>query len=393
MSKESTGNKLRNIKDFIVNSINNPQEVFVSRVLLCMIVFLILCLGIYFYYMYNLASRECRIMDGLYSTLNNRITNLNFDSDEDCNYCLRDYYINTAFNCCSGGSYKNDYVGTSCCVLKNIIKQGVRCLDFEIYSIDNVPVVATSTLDDNNIKETYNSIPFTEVMSTVVSYAFSSSTAPNYTDPIILHFRIKSTNQQMYSNLAAILKSNNSRLLGPAYSFEYNLCDENNCYSRNLGDVKLKDLKNKIIIIVDRINTSFIDNKDFYEFVNMTSNSMFMRCLRYYDVQFTPDMNEMTLFNKKNMTIVLPDNGASPDNPSGIVCREMGCQMVGFRYQLFDNYLQEDILFFDKIGYGFVLKPEKLRYIPVIIKETPPNDPLLSFETRTLQKDYYKFDI
>ena len=48
---------------------------------------------------------------------------------------------------------------------------------------------------------------------------------------------------------------------------------------------------------------------------------------------------------------------------------------------------------FDKIGYGFVLKPEKLRYIPVIIKETPPNDPLLSFETRTLQKDYYKFDI
>jgi len=66
--------------------------------------------------------------------------------------------------------------------------------------------------------------------------------------------------------------------------------------------------------------------------------------------------------------------------------------MVGFRYQLFDNYLQEDILFFDKIGYGFVLKPEKLRYIPVIIKETQPNDPLLNFETRTLQKDYYKFD-
>ena len=85
MSKETTDNKLSNIKNFIVNSIKNPQEVFISSVLLFMIILLILCLGIYFYYMYNLASRECRIMDGLYSTINNRISNLNFDTYEDCN--------------------------------------------------------------------------------------------------------------------------------------------------------------------------------------------------------------------------------------------------------------------------------------------------------------------
>ena len=29
----------------------------------------------------------------------------------------------------------------------------------------------------------------------------------------------------------------------------------------------------------------------------------------------------------------------------------------------------------------------------VFINETPPNDPLLNFESRTLEKDYYKFDI
>ena len=39
-------------------------------------------------------------------------------------------YIKTAYNCCSGGNYKNDYVDL--CVLKNILKQGVRGLDFEI---------------------------------------------------------------------------------------------------------------------------------------------------------------------------------------------------------------------------------------------------------------------
>ncbi len=64
------------------------------------------------------------------------------------------------------------------------------------------------------------------------------------------------------------------------------------------------------------------------------------------------------------MTIVLPDNGASPDNPSGIVCREMGCQMVAFRYQLFDNYLQEDILFLNRRG-----RHLSRMYVFLVIKE------------------------
>ena len=345
--------------------------------------------------MYNLDARECRIMDSLYSSLDNKLTNMNFGVDKDSEYTFKDYYIKTAFNCCSGGSYRNDYVGSSCCVLKNILKQGVRGLDMEIYSIGDIPVVATSTLDNDNIKETYNSLLFDDVFNTIISNAFSSSTSPNPKDPIIIHFRIKSTNQKMLSNLATILKKSDSRLLGPEYSYEYNLCNGENevCYSRNLGDVKLKDLSGKIIIIVDRLNTAFVDNQDFYEFVNMTSNSMFMRALRYYDVAYTPSIDELTEYNRRNMTICLPDVGENPPNPNGIVARQLGCQMVAMRYQLFDNNLQENMLFFDKVGYAFALKPLKLRYIPITIEETSPNDPLLNFAPRTISKDYYNFNI
>ena len=53
--------------------------------------------------------------------------------------CLYDYYIKTAYNACAGGSYKNDFVNI--CNLKAILKQGVRCLDFEIYSVDDKPPV------------------------------------------------------------------------------------------------------------------------------------------------------------------------------------------------------------------------------------------------------------
>jgi hypothetical protein len=134
-------------------------------------------------------------------------------------YSLRDYYIKSAYNACSGGNYKNGYVDT--CTLKNLLKQGVRGLDFEIYSIDDQPVVATSTSDNYCVKETFNSVSFSEVFNVIRDYAFANSTAPNPFDPIILHLRIKSTNQQMYSNFAKLLESNNSILMDKQYSFEY----------------------------------------------------------------------------------------------------------------------------------------------------------------------------
>jgi len=359
--------------------------------LACIILLILIIAILYLLYMLNLNSRECNLMNSLYSVLDKNIKNLN-DTDDDCGLTLKDYYINTAYNCCSGGSYKNDYVNT--CILKNILKQGVRGLDFEIYSIDDNPVVATSTVENYNVKETFNYVNFSDVMNVIVNNGFSPSYSPNYEDPIFLHLRIMSSNQQMYSNFAQLFKQYQNRyLLGPQYSYEYSTCNNNNsnCVSNNLGNVKLISLKGKVIIIVDKINNDFIDNQNFYEFVNMTSNSMFMRALNYYDVKFTPDMNELQEFNKKNMTICMPDKGITPDNPSALISRALGCQMTAMRYQSFDTNLQENIAFFDKTGYAFALKPENLRYKEITIEETPPNNPLLNFQTRTTSSDFYNF--
>jgi hypothetical protein len=58
------------------------------------------------------------------------------------------------------------------------------------------------------------------------------------------------------------------------------------------------------------------------------------------------------------MSIVLPDGGVNPPNPSGDYARELGCQFVAMRYQYVDNFLLSDINFFDEAGYAFVRKPE-----------------------------------
>jgi hypothetical protein len=149
----------------------------------------------------------------------------------------------------------------------------------------------------------------------------------------------------------------------------------------------------KIILIVDRSNTAFLENKEFLEYVNLTSNSIFMRGLYYYDVKNNPDVNELTEFNKTGMTIVFPDKEVDPPNPSAMLCRSYGCHMTAMRYSYIDDYLAENILFFSRKGSAFALKPDILRYVPIVIPEPKPQNPKYSYSTRTFGNEYYTMDI
>ena len=180
------------------------------------IVFLIVGSIYYIYHKSKLNKANCRALSKVYNskpTLN-AIVNTEYKDN-----ALRDFYIKTAYNCCAAGQFKNDFVNL--CALKTCIEQGVRCLDFEIYSINNEPVIAASSVDNFTIKETYNSIPINEVFTTIQNSAFSNGICPNADDPLILHFRIMSKNVPMYLKLANQISTLlSSRTLGKNYSFE-----------------------------------------------------------------------------------------------------------------------------------------------------------------------------
>ena len=372
------------MSEFNITQTLNQMKTSSSTFIISILILLVLAVTIYYSIYYrNLQKNECNTMTELYGDLNGKIISIRPHMPK-FQYTLKDYYIKTAYNACSGGDYKNDYVDT--CILTNILKQGVRGLDFEIFSVDDdAPVVATSVGDSYFIKETFNYIKFSDIMQILNNYAFSQSTSPNPSDPIILHLRFKSSNQNMYKNMAKILESYSNILLGKEYSYEYQ--------GKNLGNVKLTDLLGKIVIIVDKNNISFMECQEFYEYVNMTSNSVFMRALNYYDIAYTPDMNELIEYNKLNMTIGMPDKGSNPANPSSIVMREMGCQMLAMRYQEIDLNREENDIFFDEANSAFALKPENLRYKPVEIELPPPQNPELSYASRTVKADFYNFDI
>lgn len=332
----------------------------------------------------NKSKKNNLILERIYSdfpklsTINTLIPNNRFS------YKLRDYYVKTAYNCCqSGAGVKHDYVSTK--ALNTCIRQGARCLDFQIYSIDGRPVIAVSGNDDFSVKGSYNDIPFATAMNIISNHAFSPASCPVSGDPLILHFRIMTSNTPIMEKMAQDIQATlGNRVLGKDYSFEN--------HGENIGSVELKELKGKVLIIVDKSHANPTKTK-LDEYVNITSNSAFMRTLRYRDVKFTPDMKELVDYNKKNMSMCIPDIGQHPDNPSAALAHKYGCQFVAMLFPKDDDKMRYYTKFFDEEGSAFVLKPEALRHIPVKIKLPPPAPPEHSYKERNVDSDFYSFNI
>jgi hypothetical protein len=353
-------------------------DVFVVRGVIVLIAVILGWMIIYFVYHSGLKTRECGAANA--RPLNGSIRSMSA-SDPACKYGLRDYYIMSASNACSGGAMSNDYVDV--CNLKSVLRQGCRGIDLEIYNIGGKPVVSTGTNGSNYyVKNTLNFVSFDDVMSVLKNYGFSAATAPNPTDPIILHLRIKSSDPLVYSSMAATFKAYSSILLGKEYSFEYG--------GKNIGAVPILQLSGKIIVVLDRKDPVFINNKELMEYCNMTSSSIMMRALPYRDVVGTPDLNELQTFNKQHMTVCTPDDNS---NPSGIVLREAGVQMQCFAWQLEDSQQAEANVFFDGVGYAFALKPERLRYVETTIPTPTAQNPAVNYAPKTISAPYYNFNI
>lgn len=301
---------------------------------------------------------------------------------------LRDYYIKSSYNSCSTGQFQNDWVNI--CALENVIKQGCRCLDFEVYQVDGETVVATSNSTKFTEKGTYNSLSIDSVVKTIsdkaVSNSMSTEHCPNPFDPLFLHFRIKSNHVDVYNDIAdALVKHLDSKLLSNRHSYENK--------GNNLGAETLHSLLGKVIIMVDKVESNHIRATKMEELVNIMGNSAFLHSLPYNDIIHTPDMDEMIDYNKKNMTIGYPNLSYQAKNYNSSIVMQYGVQMPAMCFQTKDSFLQAYNTLFQQNGYAFLLKPEKLRYIPVQVDDGKPIDPNLSYGYKTYSTNYYNFDL
>lgn len=324
--------------------------------------FIVVVFGIYFMYMYNLKDKECEVMAKFYPNANQKMTNTKTDK------ILKDYCIKAAYNCCSLGSYKNDYVGT--CILKHILEQGVRFLDFEIFSINDYPVVATSVDNNFHEKQVYNYINFNEIIDIIQYNAFGiNPNVKNSGDPLILHLRFKSNNPIMFKNLNDILTNRQS---------DINMLDKTQMVSKSnknkdgkpvteLGETSIKVLKGKTCIIVDDSLKICSQCPAISSFIHMQTSINQLRLYPYYDIrQATSNtLTDMLKYNTDTgMTICIPDRDNNPGNPNLLVTNGSGnklaidCNIVAMRYQQMDDNLLIYNNVFDYFGRAFLTKSE-----------------------------------
>jgi hypothetical protein len=110
-----------------LSKIQNLDEDFQSYMIIAFICLILIIFIGYMIYLSKLENNEVSYMNTLYPSVDGYIKPLS-SNDPDCSGNLFDYYIKTAYNACSGGSYKNDFVNVN--ILKSVIKNGVICLDF-----------------------------------------------------------------------------------------------------------------------------------------------------------------------------------------------------------------------------------------------------------------------
>jgi hypothetical protein len=147
---------------------------------------------------------------------------------------LRDYCIKSSSNSAYSGGFMNLNA------IKYVLSRGCRFLDFEVYYKDNTPIIAysTSAYDPSYSSFTSKGLPLSlaGVFSTILLYAFNDN-APNSSDPLFVHLRIKSHVNNAYQDIATsasnILK--NRLFMGQVYP-----------------DTPISTLMGQIVLIVDR---------------------------------------------------------------------------------------------------------------------------------------------
>lgn len=307
--------------------------------------------------------------------IDKNITSIN-PEDSQSKFKLRDYYIKSAYNAFNPDKFKNSNVSMD--ALLYVIARGCRFIDFEVFSVENQPVIASSSVNSFNYKETFNHIPVSDAFEVLGSYVFSGSKCPNPGDPFIIHMRLMSRNVTMYDNLAKIISQSKTvarNLLGPKYGREYQ--------SKDLGNEDLLNFKGKIILMVDGTNQVYRNTK-LFELINMSSNSLFLSKYTYFGVKNVADPQTFTDANKKNMCLVIPDKGGRPINDGHNGPYTWGCQIAAmcFQEEVRDEKLKAYEDKFSSVGYAFILKPEDLRYVPITIAPPAPPNPKASMEAR-----------
>jgi hypothetical protein len=266
---------------------------------------------------------------------------------------LCDYYIASSAYSVFPGDSTADYISDQ--TLPVVIKAGARLVELDIYD-EGKPVVG---LKNQTIGYDYakNSIPLEKCCIAISNSAFSGSLS---TDPFILSLMFHTENTNILNASTQIIKDTLGRhLLGPEYAY----------HRKNLAQEPIENLKGKLIIV----SGGSIKHSKIEELVNLSWSTSHLRRLTYMQASQPYDHEELIESNKKSICMVIPDPDPDLKNNNPTILFGYGCQWNLMNYGSLDMMMELNI---EKFQQGsIILKPEELRFKPVVAKTPTLPDP------------------
>ena len=327
-------------KPTFIDKLNKSENLIIT---LGVIILLLLVLVGWIFDRLGLKEKSCTKLEIYYPKLTNQSffnngNNMKSSASsifDNSNNTLINYNVKSAYNCCCGDGYKNNFVAI--CALEKCIGNGCRFLDFEIYSYNNDPIIASSTANSNYIKETYNALLLSEVLNTIIENAFDGEKTLCSNDPLILNFRVMSTNLTMLEKMGDLFEEYLDRSINSNFTLLQGYKDA------SVLSVKMTELYRKIIIICDFnpepniiINPKLIKLKNY---INLKGKSLYCNTYRYNEITIKNGNAQFIEDTKKKFTIVLPNLDNSIKNYDSVICFVNGCQAICMKHQNLDSNL------------------------------------------------------
>ncbi len=331
------------------------ESIRTNKTYIILFFFIIIIVGILVYIsnQLNLKKKNC---SNLSKSINTTVISIEKTQGLNTQTPLNEYFIKTAYNCCCVGNFKNDYVDA--CALKNCASYGVRALDFQIYSLNNKPIISASSVKSNQYKEIYNYMNFYDTMNYVRKFFIDDGTNANCTDPLFLIFRLYTTNSPVYTMMAQALNQ----------IFGYASQTRNMIYilpeNTTLDTTLLSSLRKRVIIIVDPSYGDKVEfaNSKLSNFTSMvTGVSMNNNIYRESDLLGVIAVNRTNGYStdiSNNLTILCPELQPNKNNYDFVTSGIFNyVSFIGMNFQYKDQFLlQYNNTFFKSCAF---IKKEK----------------------------------
>lgn len=302
------------------------------------------------------------------------------------NFKLCDFYVASSYKSYLPCTNYYDYASIQS--VKAVLIAGARYIDLDIFNKDfktnTEPVICEG--DEVGNWHYTNAISFDKTCEMIATTAFNGALLNNYSDPLFINLNFKTWyNKDTINKCGEILiKHFYNKLLStvrPEYAWQGRFVTN---ADKSLSKIPIKTLlngDNPLIVIItkgDITDTAMDEISNF----NPDKNDNF-RDLNHIEVKDNYDIKELTEFNKLRLTRVTPKfYNRTKENYKFLTPYFLGCQFICMNYTKPDEFMRLYAKKFKKCS--FIVKPEKLRYKPVLVSAPKEASPALNPATQTI---------